>query len=292
MAAYKAAADLAPDVAANPANCAAAALMLRQFKPAAEYAVRAAALQPSFVRAHIRAGKACLCMGRFDQAGLFLLVAHAALISPLECPIEERAKQGLCHHKTAAESGARAAVKPFPLKVSAPARPASAQQTVSRQGRSGSISSVLYLQTLDVRMHVVLKPVIWQSCVHAVTLRKHAWLQAAAHYQRALQIDSANAAARSEALLVEHARSNIEAGMAVLDTDARQAQWYADVAGRNIMPVLEPAAMLRCKASRHWIEDEEYLSLTTKKSSLDDPCPCAMALHISREVRHAQSAVE
>ncbi len=68
--AYKAAADLAPDVAANPANCAAAALMLRQFKEAAEFAARAAALQPDFVRAHIRAGKACLCMGRFDQVGL------------------------------------------------------------------------------------------------------------------------------------------------------------------------------------------------------------------------------
>ena len=64
-----------------------------------------------------------------------------------------------------------------------------------------------------------------------------------------MQIDAANAAAHSEAVLVEHARSNIEAGNAVLDTDARQAQWYADVAGRNIAPVLEPAAMLRCKAS-------------------------------------------
>ena len=71
------------------------------------------------------------------------------------------------------------------------------------------------------------------------------------HYQRALQIDAANATVRSEAALVEHARSNIEAGNAVLDTDARQAQWYADVAGRNIAPVLEPAAMLRCKASWH-----------------------------------------
>ena len=65
--AYKAAADLAPGLAANPANCAAAALMLREFKAAAEFAARAAALQPGFVRAHIRAGKACLCMGRFDQ---------------------------------------------------------------------------------------------------------------------------------------------------------------------------------------------------------------------------------
>jgi hypothetical protein len=67
--AYKAAADLAPDVAANPANCAAAALMLRQFKAAAEFAARAAVLQPSFLRAHVRAGKACLCMGQFDQVG-------------------------------------------------------------------------------------------------------------------------------------------------------------------------------------------------------------------------------
>ena len=76
-------------------------------------------------------------------------------------------------------------------------------------------------------------------------------LQAAAHYQRALQIDAANSSARSEAALVEHARRNIEAGNAVLDTDARQAQWYADVAGRQVTPVLEPAAMLRCKVKPH-----------------------------------------
>lgn len=49
---------------------------------------------------------------------------------------------------------------------------------------------------------------------------------------------------------MEHARANIEAGNAVLDTDARQAQWYADVAGRQVAPVLEPAAMLRCKVGR------------------------------------------
>ena len=73
--------------------------------------------------------------------------------------------------------------------------------------------------------------------------------QAAAHYQRALQIDAANSAARSEAALVEHARRNIEAGNAVLDTDARQALWYADVASRQVTPVLEPAAMLRCKVT-------------------------------------------
>ena len=100
-------------------------------------------------------------------------------------------------------------------------------------------------------MRRVLKPVMYQSCVDAARPRQPAWLQAAAHYQRALRIDAANAAARSEATLVEHARANIEAGNAVLDTDARQAQWYADVAGRNITPVLEPAAMLRCKASLH-----------------------------------------
>ena len=61
---------------------------------------------------------------------------------------------------------------------------------------------------------------------------------------------------------MEHARSNIEAGNAVLDTDARQAQWYADVAGRNIAPVLEPAAMLRCKASWHGLKLKHCLSLT------------------------------
>ena len=72
-------------------------------------------------------------------------------------------------------------------------------------------------------------------------------LQAAAHYQRALQIDATNSVARSEAALVESTRANIEAGNAVLDTDSRQALWYADVAARQVTPVLEPAAMLRCK---------------------------------------------
>lgn len=87
--AYKAAADLAPDVAANPANCAAAALMLRQFKGAADFAAQAAALQPSFIRAHIRAGKACLCMGRFDQVRLscniyaMLLTVQQSVIEPI-----------------------------------------------------------------------------------------------------------------------------------------------------------------------------------------------------------------
>lgn len=65
--AYKAAADIAPGVPANYANCAAAALMLRQYKEAADFAGHAAALDPTFVRAHMRAGKACLLMGRFDQ---------------------------------------------------------------------------------------------------------------------------------------------------------------------------------------------------------------------------------
>ena len=78
--AYKAAADLAPDVAANPANWAAAALMLRQFKAAADFAAQAAALQPSFIRAHIRAGKACLCMGRFDQVRQPQNLGHVACV--------------------------------------------------------------------------------------------------------------------------------------------------------------------------------------------------------------------
>lgn len=73
------------------------------------------------------------------------------------------------------------------------------------------------------------------------------YLQAAAHYQRALQIDATNSVARSEAALVESMRANIESGKAVLDTDPRQALWYADVAARQVTPVLEPAAMLRCK---------------------------------------------
>lgn len=38
-----------------------------QYKEAAERAVHAAELDPGFVRAHARAGKACLCMGRWEQ---------------------------------------------------------------------------------------------------------------------------------------------------------------------------------------------------------------------------------
>ena len=67
LAAYKEAAAMAPHVAANPANCAAAALMLGRYKDAAAFASQAAALDPTSIRAHMRAGKACLSMGRFDE---------------------------------------------------------------------------------------------------------------------------------------------------------------------------------------------------------------------------------
>ena len=67
LAAYQAAAAMAPAVAANPANCAAAAMMLRQYKAAAEYARAAVGLDPAFLRAYLRAGKACLMMGRLDE---------------------------------------------------------------------------------------------------------------------------------------------------------------------------------------------------------------------------------
>ena len=67
LAAYQAAAAMAPDVAANPGNCAAAAMMLRYYKAAAEYARAAIALDPAFLRAYSRAGKACLMMGRLGE---------------------------------------------------------------------------------------------------------------------------------------------------------------------------------------------------------------------------------
>ncbi|BDA47764.1 DnaJ homolog subfamily C member 7 [Coccomyxa sp. Obi] len=139
LAAYKEAAALAPDVAANHANCAAAALMLRRYKEAAAFAAQAAVLDPTSVRAHMRAGKACLSMGRFDEA--------------------------------------------------------------------------------------------------------------AAHYQRAAELEPARSAAQTEAVAVAAVRKHIEEGNAALDTDARQAQWYADVAARAVAPaLLEPAMLLRCKA--------------------------------------------
>lgn len=82
LAAYKAAAAIAPGVAANPANCAAAAMMLRQYKAAAEHARAAIALDARSLRAHCRAGKACLMMGRLDEARAHLAFARP---SPLHC---------------------------------------------------------------------------------------------------------------------------------------------------------------------------------------------------------------
>jgi hypothetical protein len=80
---YKAAGDMAPNVAANFANCAAAALMLRQYREAADFAGHAASLDPTFVRAHMRAGKACLLMGRFDQVSACPNIHRTCLSSHL-----------------------------------------------------------------------------------------------------------------------------------------------------------------------------------------------------------------
>ncbi|KAK9836016.1 hypothetical protein WJX81_006398 [Elliptochloris bilobata] len=138
FAAYAAAAELAPRVAAYPANVAAAALMLGQFRVAAERAAQAAELDPGFVRAHARAGKACLCMGKYEQAS--------------------------------------------------------------------------------------------------------------AHYARAVELDSGNAALRSEAAAVTTVRSHVEQGTALLDSDARTAQWHGDCAARACQPPPEPAQLLRVQA--------------------------------------------
>ncbi len=72
--------------------------------------------------------------------------------------------------------------------------------------------------------------------------------QAAAHYQRAADLEPAGSAARTEAATAAAVRKHMEEGNAALDTDARQAQWYADVAARAVAPaLLEPAMLLRCK---------------------------------------------
>ena len=73
-------------------------------------------------------------------------------------------------------------------------------------------------------------------------------LQAAAHYQNAVDLDLAGTAARTELALVHAVRKHLAEGNAVLDNDPRQAQWYADLAARQLSPaLLEPAHMLRCK---------------------------------------------
>ncbi len=49
-------------------------------------------------------------------------------------------------------------------------------------------------------------------------------------------------------------RKHIADGNAALDRDARQAQWYADLAARTVAPAqLEPAQLLRCKVRSSFI---------------------------------------
>ncbi len=72
--------------------------------------------------------------------------------------------------------------------------------------------------------------------------------QAKAHYRRAAELEPAGSAAQTEAAMAAAVRKHVEEGNAALDTDARQAQWYADVAARAVAPaLLEPAMLLRCK---------------------------------------------
>lgn len=73
-------------------------------------------------------------------------------------------------------------------------------------------------------------------------------LQAASHYQNAVDLDLTGTAARAELASVHTVRKHLAEGNAVLDSDPRQAQWYADLAARQLSPtLLEPAHMLRCK---------------------------------------------
>lgn len=77
-------------------------------------------------------------------------------------------------------------------------------------------------------------------------------LQAIAHYQSAVDLDSVGTAAQAELASVHAVRKQLADGNAVLDSDPRQAQWYADLAARQVSPaLLEPAQMLRCKVRLH-----------------------------------------
>lgn len=67
MEAYTAALDLMPTQAQYFGNRAAAHLMLRQYRQAADDCARATELDPAFARGFARAAKANMCMGNFDK---------------------------------------------------------------------------------------------------------------------------------------------------------------------------------------------------------------------------------
>jgi hypothetical protein len=73
-------------------------------------------------------------------------------------------------------------------------------------------------------------------------------MQAIAHYQRAVDLELSGSVAQAELATVQAVRKQIADGNAILDKDPRQAQWYADLAARQLSPaLLEPAHLLRCK---------------------------------------------
>ena len=64
---HRAAVRLVPNSSVYWGNRAAAALMLKRFKDAAEDSQHATKLDPGYVRGYSRTAKAFLCMGKMDQ---------------------------------------------------------------------------------------------------------------------------------------------------------------------------------------------------------------------------------
>ena len=83
-----------------------------QYKEAAERAVLATELDPGFVRAHARAGKACLCMGRWDQVRASQACSQAGWCEPLLGKSRACVRQGLRAHEPL---GARPALCKSPV---------------------------------------------------------------------------------------------------------------------------------------------------------------------------------
>jgi hypothetical protein len=157
-----------------------------QFKLAAEHAAHAAALDPLFVRAHARAGKACLCLGRWEQA------RGAAPLWEVETP----------HGWLAAA-----------LRPAAGAQLVSSMPRAQAQHKEHTGSAQTGEDSVQARDHC------WGSTLTrfghipkpSVTGRRGA-AQAAGHYARALALDPGNAALRAEAGAVDTVRGHVEQG--------------------------------------------------------------------------------
>ncbi|KAK9814535.1 hypothetical protein WJX72_007492 [[Myrmecia] bisecta] len=92
---YSAAIAKAPNAAAYYGNRAAAAMMLRNYKVAADDSTKATQLDASYHRGYVRAAKAYLCMGKLDMADR--LYEEALQQCPPDGAAQLRAERNLVH---------------------------------------------------------------------------------------------------------------------------------------------------------------------------------------------------